>query len=170
MIMKGQFRDWQALAEAIREELRECAWLLSLLDKQQKAIIRREIKELAEINESVKEQTNQVAQAREARIGLMIQAAENTVLLPGSSLADLVQAMPEVARPLFDALAREAAALRKRIKHRTEQNHRMLVRASTNVSGMLEGVRPGSVTRTYGRKGNFHTSTSLRGSVVHTSV
>jgi flagellar biosynthesis/type III secretory pathway chaperone len=170
MIMKGQFRDWQALAEAIREELRECAWLLSLLDRQQKAIIRREIKALAEINESVKEQTNQVAQAREARIDLMVQAAENTVLLPGSALADLVPVMPEVVRPLFDALAKEAASLRKRIRRRTEQNHRLLERASTNVSGLLENVHPGSVTRTYGRKGNFHTSSGLRGSVVHTAV
>lgn len=170
MIMKGQFRDWQALAESIREELRECAWLLSLLDKQQKAIIRREIKALAEINESVKEQTLLARQAREARIALMVEAAENTVLLPGCSLTDLVTVMPEVARPLFDALAKEAASLRKRIRRRTEQNHRLLERATGNVSGMLEGVRPGSVTRTYGRKGTYHTSSGLRGSMVHTAV
>lgn len=170
MIMKGQFKDWQALAEAIREELRECAWLLSLLDKQQKAIIRRDIPALAEVNESVKEQTMQAGQAREARIAIMVRAAENTVLLSSPSLTDLVEVMPEVARPLFEALAREAASLRRRINRRTEQNHRLLERAAANNSSLLEEVRPGSVTRTYGRKGTYRTASGLRGSVVHTAV
>jgi flagellar biosynthesis/type III secretory pathway chaperone len=170
MIMKGQFKDWQALAEAIREELRECAWLLSLLDKQQKAIIRRDITALTEINESVTEQTMQAGQAREARIAIMVRAAENTVLLSSPSLSDLVEVMPEVARPLFEALAREAASLRKRINRRTEQNRRLLERAAASNSSLLEEMRPGSVTRTYGRKGTYRTSSGLRGSVVHTAV
>jgi flagellar biosynthesis/type III secretory pathway chaperone len=169
MIMKGQFRDWQALAESIREELRECAWLLSLLDRQQKAILRHEIEAFAEIDESMKEQSSRVSQARESRLALMAEARAYAGV-DGGSLADLIPAMPEASRPLFEALAREAVSLRRRIRRRMEQNHRLLERASANVGGMLEEVRPGSVVRTYGRKGGFHTSSGLRGSMVHTTV
>lgn len=170
MNTKGQFNGWQALAEAVREELRECAWLLSLLDQQQKAILARDNALLCEVNVSISEQSAQVRNAREARIGLMIEATSDKCLVPDSSLTDLAALMPDVVRPLFEALAREATSLRKRIKHRTEQNHRMLERFSHNAAELLDVIRPGSITRTYGRKGFYHTSTGLKGSVVRTAV
>jgi hypothetical protein len=72
--------------------------------------------------------------------------------------------------PLFSALHNEARSLRSRIRHRAGQNKRIMERASAAISGMIGQMRPASVTRTYGRKGFFHTSTALRGSVVRTRV
>jgi hypothetical protein len=43
-------QDWEALAEAVREELRECAWLLSLMDRQQKTILLRDREALVDVS------------------------------------------------------------------------------------------------------------------------
>jgi len=170
MINKLQLNDWQNLAEAVREELRECSWLLSLLDDQQKVILSRDTSALLSVNEAIEEQSNQVRVCYNKRVGLMIEASATKSLLPGSSIMDLAPDMPVVLKPLFEALTSEARSLRARINRRTSQNRRLLERASLVVSDMLNVIRPGSVTRTYGRKGRFQTYTSLKGSVVHTSV
>ncbi|MFA5257588.1 MAG: flagellar protein FlgN [Opitutales bacterium] len=170
MINNIQFKDWQGLAETIREELRECAWLLSLLDDQQRAILDRDAIALLSINESIEEQYHQVRLCHDARLNMMREASATRSLVQGASIMDLAPYMPAVLKPLFEALSGEARSLRDRIKRRTAQNHRMLERASMVVSEMLNIIRPGSVTRTYGRKGKYRTSTSLKGSVVHTAV
>ncbi|HNX04005.1 MAG TPA: flagellar protein FlgN [Opitutales bacterium] len=169
MANKGQFTSWQALAEALRDELRECAWLMSLLDRQQKAILARDAGSLVEVNELILEQSGQVGSARDARLSLMTAICGGSIPA-GFMLKDLAPLMPEVVQPLFEALAREAVALRKRIRRRTIQNHRMLERAATVTSELLEVVRPASMTRTYGRGGNHRVSSGLSGSMIHTSV
>lgn len=169
MANKGQFTGWQALAEALRDELRECAWLMSLLDRQQKAILARDAGSLVEANELILEQSGQVGAARDARLLLMTEACGGEIPA-GFSLKDLAPLMPGVVQPLFEALAREAVLLRKRIRRRVIQNHRMLERAAASTSELLDIARPGSVTRTYGRGGNRRISSGLSGSMIHTSV
>jgi flagellar biosynthesis/type III secretory pathway chaperone len=160
-------QNWMVLAEAIREEVRECAWLSSLLDRQQKAILARDYDMLNEVNGSIKEQHSQVMQVREKRIAVL---SELTGSDEPRTLGELAGDMPEVAKPLFEALAREGVSIRKRIRRRTEQNHRILERATLKVGEMLEYMRPGSVTRTYSRHGGYHTSSGLKGRMVHTAV
>jgi len=170
MINKVQFNNWQGLAEAIREELRECSWLLSLLDDQQRAILDRDTAALLSINESIVEQHHQVRVCRDARVGMMHEAGATLDMSQGASIMDLAPLMPAVLKPLFEALSGEARSLRERVRRRTVQNQRMMERASMVVSEMLNIIRPGSITRTYGRRGKYSTSTSLKGSVVHTAV
>ncbi len=166
---RKQFTRWQDLAESIREELRECAWLMSLLDRQQEAILSRDPAALVAANESIQEQSGAVNAAREARLELMRLVSGGT-LPEGLTLRTLVPQMPEVVRPLFEALARESEALRRRIRHRTEQNHRLLERVSAGTLELIDTARPGSVTRTYGRAGGRRLSTGLTGSMIRTSV
>jgi hypothetical protein len=169
MANREQFTSWQALAESIREELRECAGLMSLLDRQQKAILARDPDVLVGVNESILEQSGQVRAAREDRVTLMASACGGTIP-DGFGLRDLAPLMPEVVRPLFEALAREAGTLRKRINHRTEQNHRLLERISGATLELLETASPGTVTRTYGRAGGRRLSSGFTGSMIKTSV
>jgi hypothetical protein len=166
---RKQFTRWQDLAESIREELRECAWLMSLLDRQQEAILSRDPAALVAANESLQEQSVAVGTAREARLELM-RLVFGGMLPEGLTLRTLVPQMPEVVRPLFEALAREAETLRRRIRHRTEQNHRLLERVSAGTLELIDTARPGSVTRTYGRAGGRHFSSGLTGSMIRTSV
>ncbi len=170
MISNIQFSEWQELAESIREELRECAWLLGLLDDQQKAILDRDSGTMLRVNEAIDEQTHQVAACKRRRVDLMLKASRSAALLPGSGIMDMAADMPPSMRPLFEALSGEAASLRERLDRRARQNRRLLERATNVVGELLGVVRPGSITRTYGRKGRFQTHTSLKGSVVHTSV
>ncbi|MBN1404415.1 MAG: flagellar export chaperone FlgN [Opitutales bacterium] len=170
MISNIQSNHWQSLAEAIREELRECAWLLSLLDDQQKAILGRDNGALLKVNEAIEEQTHSLALCNRRRIDLMLAASRSQILVPGSTIMDLAPDMPQAMKPLFEALSLEAASLRERVNRRSRQNRRLLERASGVVNELLGVVRPGSITRTYGRKGRFQTYSSLKGSVVSTAV
>jgi hypothetical protein len=170
MKTQGQNDNWQLLAEAIRDELRECAWLSSLLEKQQNAILVRDSTLLAETSDLILAQNEQILQSRKKREALMFRACLVMNLPKDSSLSDITAALPDVVRPLFEALVREGISIRRRINHRTEMNHRIARRASMCASEMLEIIRPGNVTRTYDPKGAMKTSTSLKGRMVHTTV
>ena len=143
----GQFRGWQALAEAVRDELRESAWLLSLLGEQQKAILDRDADAILRSNEAIEEQLGEVHSRHEVRLTLMTDASQSDRLLPGDSIMDLAPHMPAALLPLFDALAAESRTLRTRINRKNELNRRMLERASRTTSDLLGITRPGSVTR-----------------------
>jgi flagellar biosynthesis/type III secretory pathway chaperone len=170
--MKTQERnnDWQALAEAIREELRECAWLLALLDKQQKAILARDARRLVELTDSIREQHALIHQCGEVRAELMLKVCQVQKLPDGSLLSDIAGSTPVVLQPLFEALVREGTSLRRRIRTLSERNHRILERSSEDTAELLELVRPGHVTRTYGPRGAMRTSSGLNGRMVHTAV
>jgi len=167
---QGQNDNWKTLADAVRDELGECATLLSLLDRQQNAILARDTSLLAEISEAILRQNDRIRQFRTTREAMMFSACLALELPKDSKLKDITKALPECLRPLFDALAREGASIRRRIRRKTEMNQRIARRASMCASEMLELVRPGNVTRTYGPKGAMHTSTSLKGRMVHTTV
>jgi flagellar biosynthesis/type III secretory pathway chaperone len=166
----GQNDNWQPLADALRDELRECAWLLSLLDKQQKAILAREAPLVTEVSDAILAQNEQIRQFRSTREALMLRACLTFGLSNDTALAGVITVMPEVLRPLFEALIHEGLSLRRRIRRRTEMNHRIARRAASCASELLEIVRPQSVTRTYGPKGAMKTSMGLKGRMIHTAV
>jgi len=165
-----QNKDWQALAEAVRGELRECSWLLTLLGEQQKAILNRDIDAVLRTNEAIAEQLGQIRIRRDARLGLLRRICGEPSLPATASIVEVAPGMPSAMEPLFSALHKESRSLRMRIRLRAGQNKRILERTSAAVSGMIGQMRPASVTRTYGRRGAYHTSTALRGSVMSTNV
>ena len=166
----GQNDTWRQLADAVRDELRECAWLLSLLDRQQKAILARDTAQLSEISDTILRQNEQIRRFRSTREAFMFRACLDLNLPEHSKFTTITGSMPEVLRPLFEALSHEGTSIRRRIRRRTEMNRRIARRAAMSASELLETVRPGSVTRTYGPKGAIHTSIGLKGRMVHTSV
>ena len=170
MNIQGQNDSWQLLAEAIRDELRECAWLSSLLEKQQNAIIARDAALLAETSESILRQNEQIRQFRGKREALMFRACPMLHLPKTATLSEISKALPEVVQPLFQALIREGTSIRRRVRRRSQMNRRIAQRASACAAEMLELIRPRSVTRTYGPRGAMHTSSGLKGRMVHTTV
>jgi flagellar biosynthesis/type III secretory pathway chaperone len=170
MNYNGQFSGWKTLAEAVRDELRESAWLLSLLDDQQKAILDRDADAILRTNDAIEEQLGEVQSRHQVRLALMREASAEGRLLAGDSIKDLIPFIPAALQPLFNALTQEAITLRERINRKNELNRRMLERAASTTSELLGILHPGSVTRTYGRRGTYNTRSGLSGSVMRTAV
>jgi hypothetical protein len=125
---------------------------------------------LAEISDSIPRQNEQIRQFRNIREALMFRACFEKGLPEASKLATIAESFPEAVHPLFDALLHEGISIRRRIRRRSEMNRRIARRASLNASEMLEILKPGSITRTYGPKGAIRTSIGLKGRMVHTAV
>lgn len=163
-------QDWEALAESIREELRECAWLLTLMDRQQKAILSREVEALNDLTAEIDGQARTVEDCRAVRLALMDGHTGALGISRTYSIRALALHVPLVLHPLFLALADEAQTLLTRIQRRARQNQMLLARASDFAGQLLDTLRPGSQVRTYTRRGMLTTHSGLRGSVVHTAV
>jgi len=163
-------QDWEALAEAVREELRECAWLLSLMDRQQKTILLRDREALVDVSAEIESQARQVEECRGGRLELMDTLTTGLGVARSYSLRELAAHVPATLRGLYLALADEAQALLTRIQRRSRQNQMLLARASEFTGQLLETLRPGSQLRTYNRRGALTTHSGLRGSVVRTAV
>ena len=170
MNIQPRVHDWEILAEAVREELRECAWLLTLMDRQQKAILDRDATILVEVSAEVDSQSREMEQRRGRRLRLMASCNDALGLGRSYSLRVLAANVPDVQRALFLALADEAQSLVGRIERRTRQNQMLLARASEFAGQLLDALRPGSQLRTYNRRGSVTTHSGLRGSVVQTAV
>lgn len=158
------------LIESMRGELRECAWLLTLMDSLQKAIIRRDAGAVAETTKEIEEQVAVVERSSSDRVRDLEAQSRVVGLSPKQSLKSLIPFAPPQLRPLFSALCEEAESLQERIERRVRQNSSLLSRSGAFASEMLEVLRPTSVIRTYNRSGIVGRSSSLSGSVIKTAV
>ena len=169
MITTINIEDWHALADAMREELRECAWMLSLLDSQQRYILDRNPESLFDVNASIE------AQAKVIEGWQLERMADQSSICSacgaqGSKFDSLWPHVPVAQRALFEALIYEARQLQQRIQRKTRQNHNLLVRAESFGGEILQSLSPVHGVRTYSSAGRIRKSASLRGSVVRTSV
>lgn len=163
--------DWQDLAEALREELKECAWLLHLMEDQQKGLLARNSASILETNQLIEEQLSIYEEKRNTRDHLMGNWARAHDLPKPESLAAIFPALPASARPLFQALKEEGETLLAKIQRRARQNHMILSRAGDFATSMLRTLRPEQVhTLTYNQRGRFARSHSTPGSVIRAAV
>jgi flagellar biosynthesis/type III secretory pathway chaperone len=163
--------DWQSLAEALREELRECAWLLRLMEEQQKHLLSRDSAGILETNAQIDDQLALFEEKRRYRDSLQASWAIARSLPTPQNLSNLLPELPSVARPLFEALQREGEGLLEKIQRRGRQNHLILSRANDFAGLMLQTLRP-EVKRaaTYNQRGRFSRVKTLPGAVIRAAV
>ncbi|MBN1404635.1 MAG: flagellar protein FlgN [Opitutales bacterium] len=147
---------WDELADALRDELAEYGGLLGLLDEQRQAIVSRKIDALLEANERVHEQAATANRYRLIREALCARLAESQAGKAELGLAELVAYMPPSARPLFEALTREATDLIAKARDKSQRNSALLARAGELNEKVIAVVRPGSTTKTYTARGNVY--------------
>ncbi len=153
----------------MREELRECAWLLSLLNSQQQAILSRSVDSLNEVSQSIEDQAVTVS-SRAAQRTLLSEKMLTDLGHQGDGPESLIRLAPPSMQALFVALQEEGSSLREKLQRRSRQNERLLKRAQALGKELLENFEPSGERRSYTRSGNLKKPSALSGSVIRTSV
>lgn len=158
---KLEASQWEPLADALRLEMQEYGELLSLLEEQQRLIFTREAEALLKLNKSVDLQVETTAQLRSTREAKARELASSLGQSADATVRSLLPFLPEVARPLFEALIDETNGLIRKTQRRVRQNQLLLARACATMESILRALKPQAVTKTYTRKGgvNFRADT-----------
>lgn len=166
---KLEASQWEPLADALRLEMQEYGELLSLLDEQQKLIFAREAEALLKLNRSVDLQMETAAQLRATREAKASELARSIGASADATVRSILPFLPDVARPLFEALIDETNALIRKTQRRVRQNQMLLARACATMEQILKALRPQAVTKTYTRKGGLSFRASTAGSHMQVS-
>lgn len=145
--------DWEPLAQALRDEMKEHGGLLNLFDEQQAAILRREPDAVLAVIESISMQARTIDFCRKQREALVKQCAAAVNLPEESPLSHLLTHFTEAVRPLLQALIDEVNHLISRTKKRARQNQMLLARSIEVSQQILQRLNPEAVTKTYSPKG-----------------
>lgn len=145
--------DWEPLAEALREELKEHGGLLNLFDEQQAAILRRDPDVVLTVIDSISLQARTIDFCRKKRETLAKQCAAAVNLPEDSPLSQLLAYFADAVRPLLKALIDEVNHLISRTKKRARQNQMLLARSIEVSQQILQRLNPEAVTKTYSPKG-----------------
>ena len=147
------------LIEALRNELEEYGELLALLDEQQEQIFSRQAEGLLETVGRINTQAAVLGRIRAERETVQRALAEAVGLGEGT-LLNLLPLLPEVYRPLVQALVRENNQLLIRVQQRARQNHLLLSRSVELMQRFLQSLTPGSTTTVYGGDGAVSSATA----------
>ena len=147
------------LIEALRNELEEYGELLALLDEQQEQIFSRQAEGLLETVGRINTQATVLGRIRAEREAAQ-RAVAQAVGTAESTLLALVPVLPEVYRPLLQALVRENNQLLTRVQQRARQNHLLLSRSVELMQRFLQSLTPGSSATVYGGDGAVSSATA----------
>ncbi len=150
--------DWEPLANALRDELKEHGGLLNLFDEQQAAILRRDPDVVLAAIDAISAQARAIDFCRKQRESVVKQCAVAENLPEESPLSQLLTCFAEAVRPLLQALIEEVNHLISRTKKRARQNQMLLARSIEVSQQILQRLNPEAVTKTYSPKGRVHIS------------
>jgi flagellar biosynthesis/type III secretory pathway chaperone len=145
--------NWESLVDTLRMELQEYGGLCVLIEKQQRAILNRDMPEYMGLAEEIETQvasTSGLRAEREQRVRSIAEAVEQPNDI---DLKRLIPHFPEEARPLLSALVEEINSLIAKSNRRAKQNHMLLARAMQYTYELLQQVSPQSQVKTYGKAG-----------------
>jgi len=163
--------EWEALAQSLRDEIQEYAWMLQLTCNLQKGILERNSEVIIELNDELSRQVSVTSEKKEVREELQNSMALNSGLESKNGLSDLIPLLPETCRSLFRALQKEANELVDRLRRKVKQNERILERACDMSADLISLLRPEVArVKTYNRRGYAAGSAALPGSVIQTAV
>lgn len=145
--------NWKSLVEALRMELQEYGGLCVSIDKQQRAILDRNMTEYMELAEEIEHQVAATSGLRAEREQLVRDFALRFGREPDTDLKSLVPSFPKEAQPLIEALVDEINTSISRSNRRAKQNHMLLARAMQYTYELLQQVSPQTQVKTYGAKG-----------------
>lgn len=160
---------WEPLVQSLRMELQEYGGLCVLIEKQQRAILERNMPEYMEIAEEIETQAAATSGLRAEREQRVRHYAERFEQKAETELSRLIPFFPEEAQPLLSALVEEINNLISKSNRRAKQNHMLLARAMQYTYELLQQVSPQSQVKTYSNKGKssikpFSGSTSMHAS------
>ena len=146
---------WEALVDALRDELVEYGGLLNLFEDQQKAILQRRPEVVLEVTTSIEEQLRTIEGLRSYREDLVRKSSRSVQTTPDGLVQEVIGYFPEAVRSLVNALVDEVNNLLIRTKRRARQNQMLLVRSIEVSQAILRMLDPGVVTKTYSHKGQI---------------
>ncbi len=149
---------WEAVVDALRDELAEYGELLRLFDDQQKRIFALDAGGVSEYVPQLEQQA-EVARGRRHDRESVVRAFASGRGRPGDrSLRQLLPEFPTEVRPLVEALIDEINRLLNRTRQRTRQNQMMLSRLVELHHELVPALRPQAFTKTYSRLGQVAVS------------
>ncbi|MDP0499597.1 MAG: flagellar export chaperone FlgN [Verrucomicrobiota bacterium JB022] len=154
--------QWQPLAAALRDEAQEYAWLLSLLEQQQKGILEQNYAEFPELTHSIEEQLRTTAEKRGSRESLAQQLRRQLGMDERAPLREIVQLVQGPAHGMFDELLKELRSLTERLQNRSRQNKLLLARANELSRELLSYLQPTQSQTTYNQRGYLAFKTNSR--------
>ena len=162
--------DWESLVESLRMELQEYGGLCVLIEKQQRAILKRNMPEYMGLAEEIETQAAATSGLRAEREQRVREYAESLGQPVDIELKRLIPAFPEEAQPLLNALVDEINNLIGKSSRRAKQNHMLLARAMQYTYELLQQVSPQSQVKTYGAKGTSRIKPYSSSSTINTSA
>ncbi|KAF0096149.1 MAG: hypothetical protein E1N59_116 [Puniceicoccaceae bacterium 5H] len=154
--------QWQPLATALRNEAQEYAWLLSLLEQQQKGILEQNYAEFPELTHSIDEQLRTTAEKRNNREMLAQELRLQNGLDEQATLRSLIELIEGPVRGMFEELLNELRSLTERLQNRSRQNKLMLARANEISRELLSYLQPTQSQTTYTQRGYLAFKTNSR--------
>ena len=146
---------WEAVVEALRDELQEYGGLLNLFEDQQAAILQRRPEVVLEVTASIEEQLKTINELRNHREELVRKSSRTVQTTSDGLVREVISYFPEAVRSLANALVDEVNNLLIRTKRRARQNQMLLVRSIEVSQAILRMLDPGVVSTTYSRKGKL---------------
>ena len=146
---------WEAVVEALRDELQEYGGLLNLFEDQQAAILQRRPEVVLEVTASIEEQLKTINELRNHREELVRKSSRTVQTTSDGLVREVISYFPEAVRSLANALVDEVNNLLIRTKRRARQNQMLLVRSIEVSQAILRMLDPGIVSTTYSRKGKL---------------
>ena len=120
-----RIESWQMLAERLRQEIAEYGQLLSLLERQQRLILRVATACALEAGQAIEDQVRQIAQERRSRDKAFADFALAHAMPASSALRSLLPCFPAETRPFFRALVSEITVLIHRVRRHSSRNRRL---------------------------------------------
>jgi len=162
--------NWESLVESLRMELQEYGGLCVWIEKQQKAIIDRDMEKYMLLAEEIEHQVAATSGLRAEREQKVREFAESFEMDPESELKSLIPLFAKDAQPLLTALIDEINSLIGKTNRRAKQNHMLLARALQYTYELLQQVSPQSQVKTYGAKGKAKIKPYSNSSTMNISV
>lgn len=158
-------KQWEELANALRCELAEYGGMLQLLETQKLAIFSHDPDALVEANGELEQQAMVARSASDHRELLLSSRLRALGVSAGSTLKDVLPTIPDMLRPLFEALLDETRSLAERTAAASRRNRMLLARSSEFGEQVLRRFRPQGLTKTYTARGGVALQASRSGSL-----
>lgn len=128
------------LIEALREELQQYGAMLSLFERQQEELVRRDTDQVLVTAAELQSQGATIRGAREHRVHRYVELSESLSVPPDGRLTVLLEALPPSRRGQVQALMDENNRLLKRIQQVARQNHLVLKHSLDHLTHFIHAL------------------------------
>jgi flagellar biosynthesis/type III secretory pathway chaperone len=153
---------WQALADALRNEIFEYGRLLQLFEEQQRLLFARDPLGVWRTSDGITAQVALLEQCRQRRGQASAEFAAAQGRPTDATVQSLLELVTEEARPLLRALVADVNHSVARVRRIARHNRLFLVRTIECHQEWLRRLHPGALTHTYAPSGRLALSPARR--------